>query len=75
VGDNRNLVGGDGAGALVVPPADAQALASAISRLSADPALAARLGAQGGAAFDHRFTVGHMVAAHERFYEEALARR
>ncbi len=72
VGDNRNLVGGDGAGALVVPPADAQALASAISRLSADPALAAKLGAQGGAAFEQRFTVGHMIAAHERFYEEAL---
>ena len=75
VGDNRNLVGGDGTCALVVPPADAQALASAISRLSADPALGAKLGAQGGAAFEHRFTVGHMVAAHERFYEEALAKR
>ena len=75
VGDNRNLVGGDGAGALVVPPADAQALAAAISRLSADPAMAAKLGAQGGTNFEHRFTVGHMVAAHERFYVEALSKR
>jgi glycosyltransferase involved in cell wall biosynthesis len=75
VGDNRNLVGGDGTCALVVPPADAPALAAAISRLSADPALGAKLGAQAGAAFEHRFTVGHMISAHERFYEEALAKR
>jgi glycosyltransferase involved in cell wall biosynthesis len=75
VGDNRKLVGGDGACALVVPPADAGALATAISRLSADPARGAKMGAQGRAAFEQRFTVGHMIAAHEHFYEQALARR
>jgi glycosyltransferase involved in cell wall biosynthesis len=74
VGDNRNLVA-NGECARVVPPADAGALAEGIKLLLADRELAKKLGEAGGRAFQSRFTVGHMIAAHEKFYEEAVKRR
>ena len=42
----------DGSSALLVPPGDAQALAGAVRRLAADPALAERVGAGGRAAYE-----------------------
>jgi glycosyltransferase involved in cell wall biosynthesis len=71
VGDNRLLVG-NGEFALVVPPADSAALAAAITRLLEDRVLAARFAAAGAQAFERQFTVGHMIAAHERFYESVV---
>jgi len=73
VGDNRNLVG-NGECARVVPAADAGALADGIKLLLADRELAKKLGEAGGRAFQARFTVGHMIAAHEKFYENAVRR-
>jgi glycosyltransferase involved in cell wall biosynthesis len=73
VGDNRNLVG-NGECARVVPPGDAAALADGIKLLLADREQARKLGEAAGRAFQARFTVGHMVAAHEKFYEQAGAR-
>jgi glycosyltransferase involved in cell wall biosynthesis len=73
VGDNRNLVG-QGECACVVPPADAAALAKGIELLLEDRDQARRLGDAAGKAFQARFTVGHMIAAHERFYENSVGR-
>ncbi len=49
--------------ALLVPPGDAGALAGALQRLLADPALRARLAAGGARAYERRFSA-------ERFVEE-----
>jgi glycosyltransferase involved in cell wall biosynthesis len=54
---------------LVVPPGDPRALAAAIERLLADPALRARLGAAGRAAL-----AGHTYAAMADAFGVALAR-
>jgi glycosyltransferase involved in cell wall biosynthesis len=59
----------DGETGLVVPPGDPQALASAVGRLLADPALRARLGAAGRDAL-----AGHTYAAMADAFGVALAR-
>lgn len=52
----REVVHG-GEAALLVPAADAPALAAAVTKLLDDPAGAARLAARGKAIFDHEFTL------------------
>jgi glycosyltransferase involved in cell wall biosynthesis len=58
--------------ALLVPPDDPAALADAIRRLVADPALAQRLGAQGLERLRISFSPGEMVAKTAAVYEQAL---
>jgi glycosyltransferase involved in cell wall biosynthesis len=55
--------------ALFVPPGDERALADAIRRLAADPALAAALG-EAGRGRSERFSVQEMAAATERYFLE-----
>ncbi|MBE6481634.1 MAG: glycosyltransferase family 4 protein [Actinomyces ruminicola] len=53
----------DGVTGLLVPPDDPRALADALGRLAADPALAARLARQGAEAAQQRFSVQGYRAA------------
>ncbi len=57
-----------------MPPADSAALANALQRLIADPALRARLGQAGRARFlAGEFTAGSMVSATLAAYQLALS--
>jgi rhamnosyl/mannosyltransferase len=64
----------DGETGLVVPPADAAALAAALSRLSRDPSLRARLGAQGRRRAFSEFTSEAMAKSTLAIYREVLSR-
>ena len=58
---------------LLVRRGDVEGLAAAIRHLLDDPALERRLGAQGRARVEQRFTTAHMAQAMAAVYEEALA--
>jgi glycosyltransferase involved in cell wall biosynthesis len=64
----------DGQTGLLVPPADAPALAAAILVLLRDPARAAILTAAGQALVRERYTVDAMMAATTAVYRELLGR-
>ena len=58
---------------VLVKPADASALAGAITRLVSEPARAARLGAFARAVVEARFSLGRMLARVQELYERPLA--
>ena len=60
---------------LLVPPGDAAALAAALRRLHDEPALRARLGAEGPRRVGEGFLAEQMVAAYEGLYRAVLAER
>jgi glycosyltransferase involved in cell wall biosynthesis len=62
----------DGVTGLLVPPADAGALATAIRRVLSDPQLAAALAAAGRAAVTEKFSSQAMVRNTARLYDELL---
>jgi len=57
---------------LLAPPGDAAALATALQRLLADPALARRLGTAGAARVAEHFLATQMIDAYESLYREIL---
>lgn len=61
----------DGTG-LLVPPADSQALASALAALLGDASMRARYGVNAKARVAARFSIDTMVDAHVRLYEELV---
>jgi L-malate glycosyltransferase len=65
----------DGETGLLVPPADADALANALATLSADPGLRERLGSAARSRFAERFTAEHAVEAYRALYAELAAGR
>jgi glycosyltransferase involved in cell wall biosynthesis len=73
VGGNPELVV-EGQTGLLVKPADAGALAAAVTRVLAEPAEARRLGENGLARVRSRFTIEAMVRKYETIYDEALGR-
>jgi glycosyltransferase involved in cell wall biosynthesis len=73
VGGVRELVA-DGATGLLVPAGDPDALAAALQRLLADPALRRRLGAAGRERVAERFTLSALRTAHLELYARELAR-
>ena len=64
----------DGVSGLLVPPGDAQALASALQRVLNDTTLAARLAAAGHARALERFTLDRMGREVERVIREVALR-
>ena len=65
----------DGGGGVLVPPGDPDALADAMRTLLADPALAARLGAEGRVIARDWFGADRMVQESLRLYRGLLAGR
>jgi len=65
----------DGVTGLLVPPADPLALANAIGRILADPALANRLGLAARESVTERFGMDRMVSATQQLYCSLLEKR
>jgi glycosyltransferase involved in cell wall biosynthesis len=65
----------DGVSGLLVAPGDPAALAAAIDRLLADPALRVRLSVEARRTIEERFSAQASVAAIQAIYERALADR
>jgi glycosyltransferase involved in cell wall biosynthesis len=63
----------DGVDGLLVPPLDPVAWAGAITRLSGDPAEAARMGAAARATAREKFSLDRTVEATARLYREVIA--
>lgn len=72
VGDNKQIVDG-GRCALVVPKANADAIAAAVLGLTSDPRRASALGALALQRFMERFTTTRMVSTYEALYEKICA--
>jgi len=64
----------DGDSGLVVPPADSEALASALERVLRDPALARSLGERGERRVRENFSLEAMLRAFDALYRTQLAR-
>ena len=71
----REVLGGDGERARLVPPADPAALAAAVTATLADPAGAAARAARARQRFLERFTTDRVAAEMAAFYGRALAAR
>jgi len=65
----------DGHSGLLVPPADAAALARALEGLAADEGLRRRLGTAGRRRIEDRFTLERMIRTHEELYEALIENR
>ena len=74
VGGNPELVVDDETGA-IVPAGQVEALAAAIARYAAEPALAAAHGRAGRARAEREFDLERMLAAYRDLYAGVLARR
>jgi len=61
-----------GQNGLLIPPNDADALASAIDRLAHDPALRQRLGHEARKAFDAKFSIERMLSATLDAYQHCI---
>ncbi len=72
VGGNADLVE-EGVTGLLVPQADAEAMAQALACLAQDPARAAVMGEAGRTAAEARFSLQAMVTAYQRVYADGLA--
>jgi glycosyltransferase involved in cell wall biosynthesis len=60
---------------LIVPPRDADALATALVRLLENPARAREMGQAGRSRLENVFPMERAIRAHEDLYAELLARR
>lgn len=74
IGSQRE-VASRGEMALLVPPANTQALRNAIERLTGNPALMARLGANARAVYESSYTENRMLDAYRRLYVDLLRKK
>nr|WP_316639047.1 TIGR03088 family PEP-CTERM/XrtA system glycosyltransferase [uncultured Roseateles sp.] len=74
VGGNAELVN-DGQTGLIVPAADAQALAGAMARLADDPSGAEAMGRAGRSLVQQKFSLPAMVGAYQGLYDRLLDQR
>jgi glycosyltransferase involved in cell wall biosynthesis len=74
VGENPKVIE-SGKSGLVVPVADAHALAEALCRLLREPMLRERMGQAARQRFERHFSLRKFVEAHEFLYEEMLTAR
>lgn len=74
VGGNAELVD-EGSTGLIVPPANAEALAEAIGRLASDPGRAAAMGGAGRTRAVGQFSLEAMVARYQGIYDQQLRAR
>jgi len=74
VGGNPEVIE-DGKSGLLVPPADASALATAMRALLDDPQQRASIRQHARQRFDRHFSMQQFVRAHERLYEELITER
>ena len=72
LGTGTSYVNRDGTTGLVVPPNDPRALAVAINRLLAVPALRAKMGVEGRRRVKSEFSLQEMISATISFYYDAL---
>jgi rhamnosyl/mannosyltransferase len=75
LGTGVEFVNQDGGTGLLVPPNDAPALAAAINKLLADPALRARMGDAGRARVAEVFSMQEMIESTMDIYRRVLAAR
>lgn len=73
LGTGTSFVVQDGDTGLVVPPQDPPALASAVNRLLANPALRCQMGENGRKRVWDEFTIGRIVQEIESIYHDVLA--
>lgn len=74
VGGNAELIE-DGLTGALVPPANPDALATAMLRYFKDPRTARRHGKAGRSRVERQFSLAHMVSAYDRLYSKLLERR
>lgn len=71
IGSHQELVS-QGDIALLVPPADPQALCETILQMARDPILMARLGTRARALYEHRYTEARMLNEYRSLYSDLL---
>jgi len=75
LGTGTSYVNRDGVTGLIVPPNDPHALAAAINRLLAAPAMRAKMGAEGRMRVRNEFSLVAMIKSTISFYQDALSER
>ena len=75
IGTGTSYINIGGETGLVIPPADTQALRTAMRTLWDKPELARAMGARAGQRFEQVFTSAQMAASYTALYRDVLARR